>query len=170
MTTRASTLARTARFVFALARTTTWSTGGTSGSTRASRCVQLSLPRPAPLPRPRTLLPSSGLGWEYESISRPHPSPFLGECTSFPTPRPRTLSLAARHTSHTSHWPLTSPLLAAGFKAYTALSPDEQGKHGWNCTVCSSCPSAVLLFGKAVAGAPQALLAVYSPKLHVGLL
>ena len=97
MTTRASTLARTARFVFALARTTTWSTGGTSGSTRASRCVQLSLPRPAPLPRPRTLLPSSGLGWEYESISRPHPSPFLGECTSFPTPRPRTDRVYSTH-------------------------------------------------------------------------
>ena len=38
-------------------------------------------PPPARRPRPRTLLPSSGLGWGCESIPRPHPSPFLGECT-----------------------------------------------------------------------------------------
>ena len=101
----------------------------------AAACPHTHPSPPARRPRPRTLLPSSGLGGEYESISRPHPSPFLGECTSFPTPRPRTLSLAACHTSHTSHWPLASPLLVAGFKAYTALSPDEQGKHGWKCTL-----------------------------------
>ena len=42
ITTRASTLARTARFASELARTSTLSTGGTSDSIRASRCTQFS--------------------------------------------------------------------------------------------------------------------------------
>jgi hypothetical protein len=118
---------------------------------------------PAPAPAPSSPPLDSA---RNTKVYPGHIHPLSSE-SAHPAPLPALALSPSRLVTRPHQWPQTSPLLAAGLKTWTALSPEEQGKHGWNCTVCSSCPSARQFFGKAVAGAAGALwLCTPSPKLR----